>query len=224
MHKRLDHIDDAALAVAAANGDQRAFAKLVNRHTSAVLRLVSRFCHEPAGMEAIATVRRTLDVAAADFVKFTGDYLASQQKKLQEEIAKGLPAEALQERLNKIDAAVDIVTSGTAIRISNYRGQLNRDPHQIEEAIKNFTTLDQAVEAIRTKTREEINLRQLTGIREASQKYRQALIDVLDNFKAIQEINAKRIDAANAVQQAAADTARAGMPPPGRRGQGLAIP
>ena len=162
-------------------------------------------------MEAIATVRRTLDVAAADFVKFTGDYLASQQKKLQEEIAKGLPAEALQERLNKIDAAVDIVTSGTAIRISNYRGQLNRDPHQIEEAIKNFTTLDQAVEAIRTKTREESNLRQLTGIREASQKYRQALIDVLDNFKAIQEINAKRIDAANAVQQAAADTARAGM-------------
>ncbi|MGD9609032.1 MAG: RNA polymerase sigma factor [Desulfovibrionaceae bacterium] len=54
MHKRLDHIDDAALAVAAANGDQRAFAKLVNRHTSSVLRLVSRFCHDSAGMEDLA--------------------------------------------------------------------------------------------------------------------------------------------------------------------------
>jgi RNA polymerase sigma-70 factor, ECF subfamily len=54
MHKRLDHIDDAALALAASQGDQRAFANLVNRHKPGVFRLVSRFCHDPAGMEDLA--------------------------------------------------------------------------------------------------------------------------------------------------------------------------
>ena len=51
MHKRLDHIDDAALALAAAHGDQGAFASLVTRHTAGVTRLVSRFCHDPSGIE-----------------------------------------------------------------------------------------------------------------------------------------------------------------------------
>lgn len=162
-------------------------------------------------MEAIGVVRRTLDIAAADFVKFSGAYLASQQKQLHEEIAKGVPAESLQERLGKIEAADAIVSAGTAIRVSNYRGQLYREPRQIEDAITSFTTLEQTVEAIRSKTREDVNQRQLAGIREASQKYRQALIEFLENFKAIQELNSKRIEAANAVQQSAADTARAGM-------------
>lgn len=67
MHKPLDHIDDAALALAAAQGDQRAFANLVNRHTPGVLRLVSRFCHDPAGMEDLAQeifVKAYLNLAA----------------------------------------------------------------------------------------------------------------------------------------------------------------
>jgi RNA polymerase sigma-70 factor (ECF subfamily) len=51
---RLDGIDDATLARAAAQGDQRAFAALVDRHRCGVAHLASRFCQEPAGVEDLA--------------------------------------------------------------------------------------------------------------------------------------------------------------------------
>ena len=51
---RLDGIDDGALARAAAHGDQRAFAVLVDRHQQDVAHLAARFCQEPAGVEDLA--------------------------------------------------------------------------------------------------------------------------------------------------------------------------
>jgi len=54
MGKGLDHIDDAALARSAAEGDQRAFAVLVSRHRAGVLRLVARYCRDLSIMEDLA--------------------------------------------------------------------------------------------------------------------------------------------------------------------------
>jgi len=51
---RLEGIDDGALARAAAGGDQRAFAALVDRHRSGVAHLAARFCQEPEGVEDLA--------------------------------------------------------------------------------------------------------------------------------------------------------------------------
>ncbi len=45
---------DADLARAAARGDQRAFAVLVARHKAGVIRLASRFCRDPGGVEDLA--------------------------------------------------------------------------------------------------------------------------------------------------------------------------
>ena len=164
-----------------------------------------------ARIEAIAGARKVLDGSAAEIVKNSHGYLESQQKKIREEIASGVAAAGLLERSEKIDGATDAVTSITAIRIENYRGQLYRDPRHIEDAIKAFGQLDQSIDAIRSKTRDESNARQLTAIRDASQKYRQALMDYLDNFKALQDIAAKRLESANAVQDAAEETAKAAM-------------
>ncbi|EHJ47636.1 methyl-accepting chemotaxis sensory transducer [Solidesulfovibrio carbinoliphilus subsp. oakridgensis] len=164
-----------------------------------------------ARMEAIGGVRRTLDVAAGEFVKNCSAYQENQNKQLEEDIAKGAPTEALKDRADKVEDVGVILNAGTAIRIGNYRGQLFRDPRQVEEAIKGFTALDQAVDTLRAKTKGEANLRQLAGIKDASQKYRQALLDFLDNFRAIQDLNAKRIESANAVQDAAEETAKAAL-------------
>ncbi|WP_052278996.1 RNA polymerase sigma factor [Solidesulfovibrio magneticus] len=51
---RLEGIDDAALARAAFEGDQQAFAALVVRHGPGVAHLASRFCRDPAGVEDLA--------------------------------------------------------------------------------------------------------------------------------------------------------------------------
>jgi methyl-accepting chemotaxis protein len=164
-----------------------------------------------ARIDAIAGVRKTLDVAAGEVVKNSEAYLDSQQKRMHEEIGKGLAADALQERLDKIDGASTAINAITAIRVANYRGQLYREPRHIEDAIKAFTSLDQSMDAIRVKTRDEANLRQLAAIKDGSQKYRQALLDFLDNFKALQDIAGKRLEAANGVQDAAESTAKAAL-------------
>jgi len=54
LQPRLDGMDDAFLARAAARGDQRAFAVLVARHQDGVMHLVSRFCQDPTGIEDLA--------------------------------------------------------------------------------------------------------------------------------------------------------------------------
>ncbi|WP_300156193.1 methyl-accepting chemotaxis protein [Solidesulfovibrio sp.] len=162
-------------------------------------------------MDAVAGVRRVLDAAASEFVKNCDAYQDSQTKTLIEEIGKGLPTEALKDRAEKLDNITDIITLGTAIRIGNYRGQLYRDPRLIEEVIKNFSSLEHDVEALRAKTRNEGNLRQLAAIKDALQKYHQALLDFLDNYKILQELSAKRLEAANAVQDAAEETALAAL-------------
>jgi methyl-accepting chemotaxis protein len=164
-----------------------------------------------ARMESVAAVRRVLDVAASEFVKNFKGYQDSQSKALLEEIGKGLPAEALKDRAEKVEAINEIIALGTAIRVGNYRGQLYHDPRVIEDAIQGFGGLDQAVETLRAKTRNEVNLRQLAAIKDASQKYRQALLDFLDNYKALQELAAKRLTVASAVQDAAEETAKAAL-------------
>ncbi|QAZ68017.1 methyl-accepting chemotaxis protein [Solidesulfovibrio carbinolicus] len=162
-------------------------------------------------IEATHGVRKTLDAAAAEIVKNSEAYLESQQKRIREEVASGVAAAGLLERIDKIDGAAEAISAITAIRIGNYRGQLFRDPRPIEEAIKAFGQLDQAIDAIRAKTRDEANIRQLAAIKDASQRYRQALTDYLDNAKGLQELVAKRGEAATGVQDAAEETAKAAM-------------
>jgi methyl-accepting chemotaxis protein len=164
-----------------------------------------------ARMEAIAGVRRILDQAATEFVKNCDGYQDSQVKALIEEIGKGLALDTLKDRAEKVDAISGIINAGTVIRIGNYRGQLYRDPRVIEDAVKGFAGLDHAVETLRAKTRNDVNLRQLAAIKDAAQKYRQALLDFLDNYKALQELAGKRLEAATAVQDAAEETAKAAL-------------
>ncbi|WP_043795069.1 HAMP domain-containing methyl-accepting chemotaxis protein [Solidesulfovibrio fructosivorans] len=162
-------------------------------------------------LEALAGVRRNLDAAAGEFVRNTGAYQESQAKALLDEIARGMPADALRDRANKVAGIDGILTQVTAIRVNNYRGQLYREPRFIDDAIKGFTPLDQAVETLRAKTRADANLRQLAAIKDASAKYRQALSDFLDIYKVLQELAVKRLEAGNAVQEAAVTTAKAAL-------------
>jgi len=162
-------------------------------------------------MDAVAGVRRNLDVAAADLVKNCEGYQDALFKLHLEEIAKGANPEALKDRADKLQSIANIVDMVTGIRVGNYRGQLFRDPRVIEEAVRNFGDLEQALDGLRAQTRLEANLRQLSAIKDAAQKYRQALVEFLDNYKVLQELGVKRLDASIAVQQAAEEIARAAM-------------
>ncbi|HML61024.1 MAG TPA: methyl-accepting chemotaxis protein [Solidesulfovibrio sp.] len=204
-----------ALAEAKAHSDKYpALVKLHEDVTKAQAKAAEyeKLINDTAGrMEALTGVRRTLDQAATELVKNCEGYQESQAKLLIEEIGKGLAPEALKDRAEKVDAITGIINAGTLIRVANYRGQLYRDPRVIEDAVKAFAGLEHSVETLRAKTRIDANLRQLAAIKDAAQKYRQALLDFLDNYRALQELAVKRLDAASAVQDAAEETAKAAL-------------
>ena len=162
-------------------------------------------------LDAIGGVRHTLDLAATEFVKNTAAYQESQNKTFGEEIAKGATAEVLRDRAGKLAGIEGVAAQITAIRVNNYRGQLYRDPRHIEDAVNGFAALEQELEKLRARTSSDMNLRQLAAIRGAAQNYRQALVGFLDNYKALQELAVKRLEAGNAVQEAAEATARAAL-------------
>jgi len=164
-----------------------------------------------ARMDTMAAIRRSMDTAAADFLKYSGEYQKNQQATLVEEILKGLPADQLKLRAEKVDVATTIIEHITHARISNLNGQLHKNTQTLEEAIKSFATLEQLVDGIRAKTKEEANQRQLGAIRETAQKYRQALTDYIDTAKALDVIAVKRSETAEAMQQMAQESALAGM-------------
>jgi len=164
-----------------------------------------------ARMAVMATIRQTMDVAAADFMKYSDEYQNSQQAALIQEIMKGAPAEAIKERAEKVDTATHVIQLISSVRIGNLAGQLHKDVRRLEETIKSFDRLEQLVEGIRSKTREDVNQRQLAAVRDASLKYKQAIIDFITTSKALAELAVKRGEAAEAVQKMAQDSAKAGM-------------
>ena len=159
----------------------------------------------------MGNARRTLDVAAVDFVKYCNEYLTSQQAQLLDEISRGASAELLKDRAARLQGASNIIAAVTIIRFDNVKGQLYKDIHSIEAGIQAFDALEKTVEAVRSSSRQETNVRQLTGVLETAKKYRQAMVEFLDNSKGLTALAAKRLEASDAVQEAARETAQAGM-------------
>jgi methyl-accepting chemotaxis protein len=160
---------------------------------------------------AIGDVRHVMDAAAAEFTKQTGAYQDSQVAQLKDAVAKGAPADVLKDRVEKLDGAGDIIQLVTNVRVGNLSGQLYRDVHRLEDVVKNFNELEHTVEGIRAKSKDEANQRQMSAIREASLKYKQAVTDFIDNFKGLEALAVKRRETADAVQQMAQEAAQAGM-------------
>lgn len=162
------------------------------------------------GIEGTEGIRQNMNLLASELVKVTDQYQNSQQETLFQEIAKGSTPDALKERAKKLDQATDIIQALTTIRIANLWGQVTRSPQYIEQSLKNFDELLKLVDSIRSMTREDANLHQLSAIREASLKYKQTMVDYIENFKMLQALATKRSDVATSVQTMAQESAKSG--------------
>ncbi|MCK6501538.1 MAG: hypothetical protein L6Q38_18825, partial [Nitrospira sp.] len=81
--------------------------------------------------DAIEGNRKALDQAAQTFMKECNAFLAGQNKSFDGDLAANAKAEALAERVLKINLANDIIDAGNTIRISVWRAQAERDLERI---------------------------------------------------------------------------------------------
>jgi len=166
--------------------------------------------------EGLEKDRVAMNVAAQDYLKACNDYLAIQTA-LQAEALKATNASGtvdllgIQDRVNKIAMAHEIIDNGNAIRIGNFKAQATRDPDLFRATQKKFDELNPRLDALKAITKQQINLNQIELCRAAGQAYNDAMTSFLNHWLAREEIGKKRVIAADAVLFEAKNTALSSM-------------
>ncbi|MBD3168443.1 MAG: chemotaxis protein [candidate division Zixibacteria bacterium] len=161
--------------------------------------------------EKLNNNRAQLDEAAEVYMTNCNDFLAGQNRKMEEDIAADVSDDKLVERLQKITIVNDIIDVGNATRLAAWRSQAERDPKLIRDAQKNFDIMADKFDDLRKITYLAVDLERIDNTEHAAEQYKNAMNEFLVNWTALQEINAKRNDAANVVLNGAKATALAGM-------------
>ena len=161
--------------------------------------------------EEIANIRKSMDEAAAKFMKDAGEYESSQKEQMNQEIENSVEHEKLAARLVKRDLINDVIESGSSIRIANFKFQALGDPSFIDEAMKNFSIIDTKLEELKSRTILEQDKRDLAEIGAAESDYKQAMQNFSAAWRTLQKINKERAETGDQVVQIAQNTALAGM-------------
>jgi len=164
-----------------------------------------------AATEALEKDRANMDVAAQQYMKACADYLEMQKNTLQASLQNPGDGAELQDRINKIAIANDIIDLGNAIRVGNFKAQANRDPQHFRQTQKKFDDLFPKLDGLRAITKQDNNLQQIAACRAAGEAYREAMTSFLAHWLEREDLAAKRTIAANAVIAQAKATALDGL-------------
>ena len=99
-------------------------------------------------------------------------FLTSQNEAMKKEIAAGVDAAKLTERLQKNIDINDIIDAGNSIRLTAWRAQAERHVKALAEADKYFDTVEKKLADVRSITKQDVNLKQLDEIKAAASAYR----------------------------------------------------
>ncbi|WP_243312493.1 methyl-accepting chemotaxis protein [Fundidesulfovibrio agrisoli] len=155
--------------------------------------------------------RRSMEAAAAAFVKNADDFYSSQRDAGITDIDAKADPSILKERLRKLDIMEDVIIEGTAIRIANLNSIASRDPKHVKEAFGHFDAIQKNLDILRPMTRREENIRQLEGLKKALETYRETIAVTIRNMEQAEELAKKRTQYAEAMLAAANATAAEGV-------------
>jgi methyl-accepting chemotaxis protein len=155
--------------------------------------------------------RKVMDECAAICMKNCEEFLDSQDKALDREIASGATVDQLAERHSKISMVHEIIDLCNGIRIRNFKGQATRNPEDIQAALESFPVIRAKYATLKAVTRRPENLRQLEATIEGVEKYGTAMRNFANNFEALNKLSQSRDAAGQAVLDAARNTATAGV-------------
>lgn len=139
-----------------------------------------------------------LNQAAQSMIKNVDDYIEDQNTKVLVEI-KASALDKASGRTMKIKRMNEILDFANEIRIGNFKAQTYRDPKHIDDVTPNFKKIYDDWQKIYDDTVQQVNIDQLNKIKESVKNYETNLVVVRDNFAAMEELAAKRMEQANKV-------------------------
>jgi methyl-accepting chemotaxis protein len=162
-------------------------------------------------VEKLEVQRKVMTENANQFMSNAKDFLHSQEEAMIKEVDGDAKDEALKERFKKTQLVNEVVGLGFDARLKNLRAQAWREPETLRDAVRSVEKIYEKLDALKTTTRQEINLKQLAAIREATDKYKKAMTEFLDDWLKLQDVNKKRTVAGVQALDAAQATAKAGI-------------
>ncbi len=146
--------------------------------------------------------QKQMDERAAIYVENCDAFLAAQQTKLTMDVLNS------QVKVTMVNEITDI---GHEIRVGVYKSQALRDPQILRNALHDFSSIETSFETLKAVTYDSEDLEKITAIQGASQIYRDTMIQCLENWLLLQELEDKRSEAGKILIQACTTTADEGM-------------
>ena len=222
---------EEAKALAVKSGGTLAFLKQAAEKMEAKALAYEQLANQTVNVtEAMRKDCAAMDKAAQDYMKRCYGFLASQNERLQAALSAtnqtaavgtsrasaGVNAAEVEDCVNKLELANDLIDLGNAIHIGSFKAQANRDPACLLETQKKFTEVNRKWDDLKALTKQEVNLKDIADCRVAGQAYNDAMTSFLKNWVAHEELGQKRDLAADAVLAEAKTTATASADTSGR--------
>ncbi|MGC3957102.1 MAG: methyl-accepting chemotaxis protein [Verrucomicrobiota bacterium] len=208
------HLDSTKQLANRTRSEQLGFlSEAVNRATAKTADYQQLVTQTIKIITALDQDRDRMNVDAQEYMKACYDYLAVQDAKLREVLANSnsLDAAAIQDRVQKIAVANEIIDLGNAIRVGNFKAQATRDPALFQKVTQNFAAVYQKLDALKAITRLEVNLKQIELCRTAAKGYETAMTSFLKNWLAREELAKLRNQTGEGVLTEARTTSKSSM-------------
>jgi methyl-accepting chemotaxis protein len=169
--------------------------------------------HEAIGyLAALKKTRAKLDSSAGEFVRSYEDYLQNQDRIAQNELQDtAADKQAVAERRWKLRMLTDVVSVGNGLRVACFKAQAVREPEIIEQAMPQFDTIHERIDAVLTKTVQDADIRELNQVKTSADAYKAAMQELLKNWRALQETQGELDMHASNILEKAKNTANAGI-------------
>lgn len=138
--------------------------------------------------------RSEMDRNAQIFSENIGAYLAAQETAMVRQVRNRDTVEELVIRQQRIAAATRIMELGNLVQILSWKAQSTRDSTLIREATAGIEELTKQVNDLILVTRQEVNLRQLSFVRDSTQAYSAAVNQIAKAELRSEEVRQERLD------------------------------
>ena len=115
--------------------------------------------------------RQEMDRQENQFILALTDYITSQNRLMEREIATNAGALSLQNRFNKNVWSNQIIDLLNEIRAANFKAQATGDVSHLKKALDDFGQFDELMRKLRALTVQEVNINQLNLIDQSGKNY-----------------------------------------------------
>lgn len=161
--------------------------------------------------ENLLNNRKDLFEIGASFLALIQTLGADQAEMLKNEINSRQEGPKLIERLSKIGAVDEIAYLAAGIRISAARYMADRDAKIAQDIQKNFDAIERKVDALRSVTRQEQNIKKVDDLKSELGSYKRIMNDLVANTTISEDQGNRRRQIGDELNAIAESAAAAGM-------------